>query len=68
MRCAARCGQIVAEERRLEPREGARQALRFLARQACTRAVAVGPVQAQQEALGLAALRAELGPVIEEGE
>jgi glycerol-3-phosphate dehydrogenase len=68
MRCAARCGQIVAEERRLAPRDGARQALRFLARQAGTRAVAVGPVQAQQEALGLAALRAELGPVIEEGE
>ncbi len=68
MRCAARCGQIVAEERLLAPREGARQALRFLTRQASTRAVAVGPMQAQQEALGLAALRAELGPVIEEDE
>jgi glycerol-3-phosphate dehydrogenase len=66
MRCAARCGQIVAEERRLAPRDGARQALRFLTRQAGTRAVAVGPQQAQQEALGLAALRSELGPVIEE--
>jgi glycerol-3-phosphate dehydrogenase len=68
MRCAARCGQIVAEERQLAPRDGARQALRFLARQASTRAVAVGPLQAQQEALGLAALRSELGPVIEEAE
>jgi len=68
MRCAARCGQIVAEELRLAPREGARQAFRFLARQASTRAVAVGPAQAQQEALGLAALRAELGPVIDESE
>ena len=68
MRCAARCGQIVAEERGLAPRDGARQALRFLARQASTRAVAVGPLQAQQEALGLASIRAELGPLIEEGE
>ena len=68
MRCAARCGQIVAQERRLAPRDGARQALRFLVRQAHTRAVATGPAQAQQEALGLAALRAELGPIIEEGE
>jgi glycerol-3-phosphate dehydrogenase len=68
MRCAARCGQIVAEERRLAPRDGARQALRFLARQACTRAVAAGPAQAQQEALLLSAIRSELGPVIEEGE
>jgi glycerol-3-phosphate dehydrogenase len=68
MRCAARCGQIVAAERQLAPREGARQALRFLARQAATRAVAVGPLQARQEALALAALRADLGPVVEENE
>ena len=68
MRCAARCGQIVAQERGLAPRDGARQALRFLSRQAHTRAVAAGPMQAQQEALGLASLRAELGPLIEEGE
>jgi glycerol-3-phosphate dehydrogenase len=68
MRCAARCGQIVAQELGLGPREGARQALRFLARQASTRAVATGPLQAQQEALALGALRAELGPVVEEGE
>ena len=31
MRCAARCGQIVAEERQLSPREGRTQAVRFLA-------------------------------------
>jgi glycerol-3-phosphate dehydrogenase len=68
MRCAARCGQLVAQERGLSPREGARQALRFLTRQAHTRAVAVGPLQAQQEALGLASLRAELGPAMEEEE
>ncbi len=66
MRCAARCGQIVAAERNLEPREGARLALRFLVRQAKTRGVAVGPVQAAEEALALASIRSELGPVVEE--
>ena len=66
MRCAARCGQIVAQERDLAPRDGGRQALRFLKRQASTRAVAMGPVQARQEALLLASIRAELGPLIEE--
>jgi glycerol-3-phosphate dehydrogenase len=68
MRCAARCGQIVAQERGLPPRDGARLALRFLTRQAATRAVAAGPLQAQQEAIALASLRSELGPVIEEAE
>ena len=66
MRCAARCGQIVADARGLAPRDGARQALRFLARQSAGRAVAVGPVGARQEALALASLRAELGPVLDE--
>ncbi len=61
MRCAARCGQIVAQELGLPPREGLQQAARFLARQAQTRAVALGPEQAQQEALAIAAVRAELG-------
>jgi glycerol-3-phosphate dehydrogenase len=68
MRCAARCGQIVAEERGLAPREGARLALRFLVQQAKTRAVAVGSFQAQQEALLVASIRSELGPLIEEDE
>jgi glycerol-3-phosphate dehydrogenase len=68
MRCAARCGQIVAQERGLSPRDGARQALRFLTRQASTRAVAVGPLQAQQEALVLSSLRSELGPLVAEDE
>jgi glycerol-3-phosphate dehydrogenase len=68
MRCAARCGQIVAEERGLPPRDGARQAVRFLARQATNRAVAVGPVGARQEALALASVRAELGPLLEEAQ
>ena len=61
MRCAARCGQIVADELSLPPREGMRQALAFLERQALTRAVALGPDQARQEALAIASVRAEIG-------
>jgi glycerol-3-phosphate dehydrogenase len=68
MRCAARCGQILAEEQGFLPREGPRLALAFLKRQASTRAVAVGPVQARQEALTLASLRAELGTLVEDDE
>ncbi len=66
MRCAARCGQIVAEEHALSPRDGARMALRFLARQARCRSVAMGPEQAVQESLALASIRSELGPIVEE--
>lgn len=61
MRCAARCGQIVAQELELPPREGMRQAIRFLARQAQVRAPALGPEQARQEALCAAAVQSELG-------
>jgi glycerol-3-phosphate dehydrogenase len=61
MRCAARCGQIVAQELELPPREGLRQAMAFLRRQAPSRAVALGPEQARQEALAIAAVRAEIG-------
>jgi glycerol-3-phosphate dehydrogenase len=61
MRCAARCGQIVAEELELSPREGLRQSLTFLTRQARTRTVALGPEQARQEAIAIAGVRAELG-------
>lgn len=61
MRCAARCGQIVAQELGLPPADGARQSLSFLLKQARTRAVALGPEQARQEALAIAATRAELG-------
>jgi glycerol-3-phosphate dehydrogenase len=63
MRCAARCGQIVAEERDLDPRDGRQQALRFLVRQARTRAPCMGPEQAAAEALQLASLRSELDRV-----
>ncbi|MBK8942402.1 MAG: glycerol-3-phosphate dehydrogenase/oxidase [Polyangiaceae bacterium] len=61
MRCAARCGQIVVEERGLPPRFAREMAARFLVRRARTRAVALGPEQARQEALAIASARAELG-------
>jgi glycerol-3-phosphate dehydrogenase len=61
MRCAARCGQIVAQERDLAPSEGVRMAREFVERQARTRVVALNPAQAQQEALALAHMRASLG-------
>ncbi|WP_245678230.1 glycerol-3-phosphate dehydrogenase/oxidase [Chondromyces crocatus] len=66
MRCAARCGQIVASELGLSPREGLRQAVEFLERQALTRVVALGPEQARQEALTIASVRSELGLVRDE--
>jgi glycerol-3-phosphate dehydrogenase len=61
MRCAARCAQIITEERDLSPAEGRAMACEFLARQAAARAVALGPEQARQEALTLAHVRASLG-------
>jgi glycerol-3-phosphate dehydrogenase len=61
MRCAARCGQILADELGLSPREALSGARRFLTRQAKMRVVAMGPEQARQEALALAELRATLG-------
>jgi glycerol-3-phosphate dehydrogenase len=61
MRCAARCGQIVAEERDLPPKVGFEMAARFLARRARTRAPALGPEQARADAFAIAAVRSELG-------
>ncbi len=61
MRCAARCSQIVAQERKLAPAEGRRMAIEFLVRQARARVVALTPEQARQEALALAHMRASLG-------
>jgi glycerol-3-phosphate dehydrogenase len=61
MRCAARCGQIVAEERGLSPAQGRAMARAFLVKQARTRVVALSPTQARQEALTLAQVRASLG-------
>ena len=61
MRCAVRCGQIVAEERGLPPRYAHEQAVRFIVKRAQTRVVALSPEQARQEALAIATLRSELG-------
>jgi glycerol-3-phosphate dehydrogenase len=61
MRCAARCGQIVAEERALPPAEGRDMALGVVERLARGRVVALGKAQAVQEALLLAQLRASMG-------
>ncbi len=61
MRCAARCGAIVAEELGYAPGDGMRQALRFLHKRARTRVCALGPEQARQEALVIASVRAQMG-------
>jgi glycerol-3-phosphate dehydrogenase len=63
MRCAARCGAIVAEELGYPPADGMRQALRFLHKSARTRVCALGPEQARQEALTIASVRAQMGIV-----
>jgi glycerol-3-phosphate dehydrogenase len=61
MRCAARCGQILADARGLSPRAGREMARRFLETQARARIPAMGPEQARQEALLVAQMRASLG-------
>ncbi len=61
MRCAARCGAIVAEMTGRSPLDGQRMALDFLETAAKRRLSAVGAIQARQEALSLMAVRAELG-------
>ncbi len=63
MRCAARCGAIVAEECGLPATDGFRQALAFLHRQARKRVCALGPEQARQEALAIASVRSQMGIV-----
>ncbi len=60
MRCAAACGQIVAEELDLRPEQGVRMAFDLVERLARSRAVALGPAQARQEALLLAHVRASM--------
>jgi glycerol-3-phosphate dehydrogenase len=61
MRCAVRCGQIVAEELGLSPREARATTHDFLERQTRARIVALGPEQARQEMLAAAHIRASLG-------
>jgi glycerol-3-phosphate dehydrogenase len=61
MRCAMRCGAIVAEMTGRSPLDGQRMALDFMEATARRRLSAVGPIQARQEALLLAAMRAQVG-------
>ena len=63
MRCAAACGQIVAEELELAPSEGRAMARDLLVRLARSRVVALGPEQAMQDALLLAHARASMDGV-----
>ncbi len=61
MRCAARCGALVAQITELPPREGLAQAQQFLELSARRRLPALGPAQARQEVLLRSSWRAELG-------
>jgi len=62
MRCALRCGRIVADAIGASPEHGTRLSLEFLQSASRRRLAALNPFQARQEALSLASLRAELGP------
>jgi glycerol-3-phosphate dehydrogenase len=61
MRCALRCGRILADATGRSPEVGAQLALEFLTQGARRRSAAVGAAQARQEALALSALQAEIG-------
>jgi glycerol-3-phosphate dehydrogenase len=61
MRCAARCGAIVAEMTDRSPGEGRRMALDFLELGRRKRAAVVGSLEARSEALALSSLRSALG-------
>ncbi len=61
MRCAARCGRIVAEMTGQSPETGLRMSVEFLDTALRRRLPALGPEQARQEALAMASLRAEIG-------
>jgi hypothetical protein len=61
MRCAARCGRIVADMTGQDAQAAERMALTFLNGAARRRASGVGPEQARQEALHLAFIHSQLG-------
>ncbi|HLV69048.1 MAG TPA: glycerol-3-phosphate dehydrogenase/oxidase [Polyangiaceae bacterium] len=61
MRCALRCGRIVADALGADPSEGPRLALEFVQGAARRRLPAITSDQARQEALALAAIQAEVG-------
>jgi glycerol-3-phosphate dehydrogenase len=63
MRCALRCGRIVADATGQSPERGLVMSLKFLDTAARRRSAAIGPQQARAEVLALASLRAELGPI-----
>jgi glycerol-3-phosphate dehydrogenase len=67
MRCAARCGSIVAEMTARSPSAGRGMALDFLESAARRRLAIVGADQARQEALLLATVRASLGGRVSSG-
>jgi glycerol-3-phosphate dehydrogenase len=64
LRCALRCGRIVAERTGRSPDDGRRLAVEFLEGAVRRRLPVIGPLQARQEAFALASLRAELGVAI----
>jgi len=61
MRCASRCGAVLARLFGQSPAYGRELARQFLSESVARRLPAAGPQQARQEALGLAVWRAELG-------
>ncbi len=61
MRCAARCGRIVADMTGQSSADGLRMTFDFLRAAARRRVSGIGPEQARQEALSLAQLRSEIG-------
>jgi glycerol-3-phosphate dehydrogenase len=61
MRCAVRCGRIVAEMTGATASEGLGMAFDFLRAAAKRRVSGIGPEQARQEALALATLGSEVG-------
>ena len=68
MRCAARCGALIAQMRERSPEAGRRDALHFLETARRRRLPAIGPEQARQESLALAHLRSEIGETPREDE
>jgi glycerol-3-phosphate dehydrogenase len=66
MRCALRCGRLVADATGQSPQAGMTMAVGFLRSAARRRSAAVGTEQARAEALALGSLRAELGAAADE--
>jgi len=67
MRCAGRCGQIVAQMTGRSQAWGQESALEFLRAAQARRLPALGGVQARQEALATAVIRSEFGRTLRGG-